>query len=49
MTIWVCYHFGAYRNFKEYYLNCVKGVMHQAGTLWEPIWSRYPTRSWAQG
>jgi len=33
MTIWVCYHFGAYRNFKEYYLNCVKGVMHQAGTL----------------
>ena len=33
MPIWVCYHFGAYRNFKEYYLNCVKGVMHQAGTL----------------
>ncbi len=21
MTILVCYHFGAYRNFKEYYLN----------------------------
>ena len=29
MTILVCYHFGAYRNFKEYYLNWVKGVMRQ--------------------
>ena len=29
MTILVYYHFGAYRNFKEYYLNWVKGVMRQ--------------------
>ncbi|TWJ13077.1 hypothetical protein JN06_02133 [Bacteroides zoogleoformans] len=29
MTILVCYHFGTYRNFKEYYLNWVKGVMRQ--------------------
>ena len=29
MTILVCYHFGAYRNFKKYYLNWVKGVMRQ--------------------
>ena len=29
MTILVCYHFGVYRNFKEYYLNWVKGVMRQ--------------------
>ena len=29
MTIPVCYHFGTYRNFKEYYLNWVKGVMRQ--------------------
>ena len=29
MTIWVCYHFGAYRNFKEYYLNWIKVVMRQ--------------------
>ena len=33
MTILVYYHFGAYRNFKEYYLNWGKGMMHQAGTL----------------
>lgn len=25
MTILVCYHFGTYRNFKEYYLNCIRG------------------------
>ncbi len=25
----VYYHFGTYRNFKEYYLNWVKGVMRQ--------------------
>ena len=24
MTILVCYHFGTYRNFKEYYLNCIR-------------------------
>ena len=29
MTILVCYHFGTYRNFKEYYLNWGKGVMRQ--------------------
>ena len=29
MTILICYHFGTYRNFKEYYLNWVKGVMCQ--------------------
>ncbi|SFG65746.1 hypothetical protein SAMN05216383_12729, partial [Prevotella sp. KH2C16] len=25
MTILVCYHFGTYRNFKEYYLCCIRG------------------------
>lgn len=25
MIILVCYHFGTYRNFKEYYLNCIRG------------------------
>ena len=25
MTILVCYHFGTYRNFKEYYQNCIHG------------------------
>ena len=25
MTILVCYHFGTYRNFKEYYQNCIRG------------------------
>ena len=29
MTFLVYYHFGAYRNFKEYYLNWVKEVMRQ--------------------
>ena len=29
MTILVCYHFGTYRNFKEYYLNCVKGYLRR--------------------
>ena len=29
MTILICCHFGTYRNFKEYYLNWVKGVMRQ--------------------
>ena len=23
MTILVCYHFGTYKNFKEYYLSCI--------------------------
>ena len=23
MTILVCYHFGTYKTFKEYYLNCI--------------------------
>ena len=26
-TILVCYHFGTYRNFKEYYLNCILGQL----------------------
>ena len=25
MTILVCYHFGTYRNLKEYYQNCIRG------------------------
>ena len=25
MTILMCYHFGTYRNFKEYYQNCIRG------------------------
>ncbi len=25
MTIFICYHFGTYRNFKEYYQNCIRG------------------------
>ena len=29
MTILVCYHFGTYRNFKEYYLNCIRGQLKQ--------------------
>ncbi|WP_373727085.1 IS982 family transposase [Bacteroides heparinolyticus] len=29
MTILVCYHFGTYRNFKEYYLNCIRGRFHR--------------------
>ena len=29
MTILVCYHFGTYRNFKEYYLNCIRGQFRQ--------------------
>ena len=29
MTILVCYHFGTYRTFKEYYLNCIKGILKQ--------------------
>ena len=29
MTILICYHFGTYRNFKEYYLNCIRGCFHK--------------------
>lgn len=29
MTILICYHFGTYRNFKEYYLNGVKGYLRR--------------------
>lgn len=29
MTILVCYNFGTYRNFKEYYLNCIRGQLRQ--------------------
>ena len=29
MTILVRYHFGTYRNFKEYYLDCVLGWMRR--------------------
>ena len=25
MTVLVCYHFGTYRTFKDYYLNCIQG------------------------
>ena len=28
MTILICYHFGTYRNFKEYYQNCIRGCFH---------------------
>ena len=27
MTVLVCYHFGTYRTFKDYYLNCIRGSM----------------------
>ncbi len=27
MTILVCYHFGTYRTFKDYYLCCIRGSM----------------------
>ena len=30
MTILLCYHFGTYRNFKEYYLNCIHGQLRQS-------------------
>ena len=29
MTILTCYHFGTYRNFKEYYLCCIRGQLRQ--------------------
>ena len=29
MTILICYHFGTYRNSKEYYLNCIRGYFHK--------------------
>ena len=29
MTILICYHFGTYRNFKEYYQNCICGCFHK--------------------
>ena len=29
MTILICYHFGTYRNFKEYYQNCIRGCFHK--------------------
>ena len=29
MTVMVCYHFGTYRNFKEYYTNCVLGILRR--------------------
>ena len=29
MTVMVCYHFGTYRNFKEYYMNCVQGILRR--------------------
>ena len=27
MTVLVCYHFGTYRTFKDYYLNCIRGSL----------------------
>ena len=30
MAIIICYHFGTYHNFKEYYLNCIRGCFHKA-------------------
>ena len=29
MTILICYHFGTYRNFKEYYQNCIRSCFHK--------------------
>ena len=29
MTILICYHFGTYRSFKEYYQNCIRGCFHK--------------------
>ena len=29
MTIPICYHFGTYCNFKEYYQNCICGCFHK--------------------
>ena len=29
MTILICYHFGTYRHFKEYYQNCIRGCFHK--------------------
>ena len=29
MTILICYHFGTYRNFKEYYQNCIHSYFHK--------------------
>ena len=29
MTIFICYHFCTYRNFKEYYQNCIRGCFHK--------------------
>lgn len=29
MTVMVCYHFGTYRNFKEYYINCILGALRR--------------------
>ena len=29
MTILICYHFGTYRNFKEYYQNCIRGCFYK--------------------
>ena len=37
MTILICYHFGTYRNFKEYYQNCIRGCFHKEFPMWSPI------------
>ena len=29
ITILICYHFGTYRNFKEYYQNCIRGYLRR--------------------
>ena len=37
MTILICYHFGTYRNFKEYYLNCIRGSSTKSSPMRYPI------------
>ncbi len=37
MTILICYHFGTYRNFKEYYQNCIRGCFHKSSPMRYPI------------
>ena len=48
MTILVCYHFGTYRNFKEYYQNCIRGWLGMNSLLRSPItvlWNSCPVCS----
>ena len=48
MTILVCYHFGTYRNFKEYYRNCIRGwLRHEfpAAVSYNRLWNSCPVCS----